>query len=183
MLPNTAFTPLAASREKAGRVAPGFQIPKVPKFGLRSWRQANVICFDIDAVDRFEARALERIDQNAGDIIAQVAFGQPLVRRIGFLDLLKNAVAMRHQPRGFPLKLLCLHFPLLCSLDRAIEFTCPCLWRKLGVGQDEFDVADDLTQDGLEVAQRLLDDPQPQIEPVIDLLFDRFSGDQIDDVD
>src|SRR3546814_9851606 len=29
---------------KAGRVAPGFQIPKVPKFGLRSWRQANVIC-------------------------------------------------------------------------------------------------------------------------------------------
>src|SRR3546814_7744241 len=52
---------------KAGRVTPGFQIPKVPKFGLRSWRQANVICFDVDAVDRFEARALERIDQNAGD--------------------------------------------------------------------------------------------------------------------
>ena len=90
---------------------------------------------------------------------------------------------MRDKSRGLTLKLLGLRFSLFRGQDRLVEPRGSLLNGKLWIGQNELDVANDLAKDWLEVAKRLLDDPQSQVEPTVDLLLDRVFRDQVDNVD
>ena len=64
-----------------------------------------------------------------------------------------------------------------------VELRCTLFRRQLRVGQEKFDVADYLAEDWLEIPKRLLDDAEPKVQPIVDLLLDRAFSDEVDDVD
>jgi hypothetical protein len=90
---------------------------------------------------------------------------------------------MSHKAWGLPLKFLGLRLAFSSCENRLIEPCFSLLLGELGVSKDELNVANDRPKDWFKIAERLLDETQPKIEPVVDTLLDRICGNQVNDVD